>query len=67
VGTLNGAVTIEYIFVLPGLGSALVDAITARDYPVVQGILFIIIVFVLLANLAFDLIYTRVDPRVALE
>ena len=61
---LSGAVLTETIFSLPGLGRLMVDSILSRDYPVVQaGALFIAVVFVLV-NLAVDLSYTLLDPRI---
>jgi peptide/nickel transport system permease protein len=64
---LGGAVMTETIFSWPGLGKYLVDAIYARDFPVVQGgILFFATVFVLV-NLIVDLSYALVDPRIQYE
>jgi peptide/nickel transport system permease protein len=61
---LSGAVLTETIFSLPGLGRLMVDSILSRDYPVVQaGALFIAVVFVAV-NLAVDLSYTLLDPRI---
>lgn len=61
---LGGTVVIEVIFGLPGLGRLLLDSITARDYPVIQGtVLFIAVVFVLV-NLLVDVLYAYVDPRI---
>jgi ABC-type dipeptide/oligopeptide/nickel transport system permease component len=61
---LAGAVVIETIFVWPGLGSLILDAITERDYPMIQGfVLYTGAAFVLL-NLAVDIAYTVIDPRV---
>ncbi len=61
---LSGAVLTETIFSLPGLGRLMVDSILSRDYPVVQaGALFIALVFVLV-NLAVDLSYGLLDPRI---
>ncbi len=61
---LSGAVLTETIFSLPGLGRLIVDSILSRDYPVVQAAaLFIAVVFVLV-NLAVDLSYTLLDPRI---
>ncbi|HEY3109597.1 MAG TPA: ABC transporter permease [Chloroflexota bacterium] len=63
-GLLGGTVVIEVIFGLPGLGRLLLDAISARDYPMLQGtVLFIALMFVLV-NLAVDLAYAAVDPRI---
>jgi peptide/nickel transport system permease protein len=64
---LAGAAVVETVFTLPGLGRLLVDSITARDYPVVQGaVLFIALVYVAV-NLAVDLIYPLLDPKVRLS
>ncbi|WP_336330953.1 MULTISPECIES: nickel ABC transporter permease [unclassified Haloarcula] len=63
---LNGAVVIEVVFQRPGLGTLLVDAIFARDYPVVQGVTLLIGVIFVLVNFAVDLTYSRLDPRIDL-
>ncbi|GGK82606.1 MULTISPECIES: nickel ABC transporter permease [Haloarcula] len=63
---LNGAVVIEVVFQRPGLGTLLVDAIFARDYPVVQGVTLLIGVIFVLMNFAVDLTYSRLDPRIDL-
>lgn len=61
---LGGTVVIEVVFGLPGLGRLLLDSITARDYPVIQGtVLFIAVVFVMV-NLLVDMLYAYVDPRI---
>jgi peptide/nickel transport system permease protein len=61
---LGGTVVIEVIFGLPGVGRLVIDAISARDYPMLQGtVLFIAIMFALV-NLAVDLTYAYVDPRI---
>lgn len=61
---LGGAVLTESIFAIPGLGSLIVNAIKARDYPVVQGgVLFIAFVFGFV-NLAVDILYAYCDPRI---
>jgi peptide/nickel transport system permease protein len=59
-----GAITVEYVFNLPGLGRLTVDALEARDYPVLQGIFLLLGVSVVLANLVADLVYSLLDPRV---
>jgi len=61
---LGGAVIIETIFAWPGIGKFLVDAIYARDYPVIQGFVLIIALFFILTNLAVDILYTYLDPRI---
>jgi peptide/nickel transport system permease protein len=61
---LGGTVIIEVIFGLPGLGRLLVDAISNRDYPMLQGtVLFIAAMFVVV-NLVVDLTYAMIDPRI---
>jgi peptide/nickel transport system permease protein len=59
-----GAITVEVVFNWPGLGTLTVDALTARDYPVLQGIFLILSVSVVVANLIADLGYQFLDPRV---
>jgi peptide/nickel transport system permease protein len=63
---LGGAVVIETVFTLPGLGRFLVDGIYARDYPVVQGTLLLVAGIYVLTNLIVDLLYPLFDPRVRL-
>ena len=60
----GGAVIIEWIFGIPGMGQFLVDAIVQRDYPVIQGINLVIVVIIVLTNLAVDLVYAALDPRI---
>jgi len=65
LGTLlGGIVIIENIFVIPGLGSLLYQAIEARDYPLVEGITLMIALVYVLLNLLADLVYVAVDPRI---
>jgi peptide/nickel transport system permease protein len=59
-----GAITVEVVFNWPGLGTLTVDALAARDYPVLQGIFLLLSVTVVLANLIADLVYSFLDPRV---
>ena len=59
-----GAITVEVVFNWPGLGTLAVEALTARDYPVLQGVFLLLSVSVVLANLAADLVYGLLDPRV---
>jgi peptide/nickel transport system permease protein len=59
-----GAITAEVVFNWPGLGTLTVDALSARDYPVLQGIFLLLSISVVVANLAADVIYGRLDPRV---
>ena len=62
---VTGALFIEVVFAYPGIGFLTYDALTFRDYPVLQGILLISSVCVLGANFIVDLLYARVDPRVS--
>ena len=57
-------VTIEYTFAIPGMGSAILNAVVNRDLPVIQGFTLIIAFFFLLANIAADVIYSALDPRI---
>src|SRR6266567_575277 len=65
IGSLvSGAAITETIFAIPGVGRAAVDAIFFRDYPVLQGAVLILTLAVLLANLATDVAYAYLDPRI---
>jgi peptide/nickel transport system permease protein len=65
VGTLLGGVVVaETVFTRPGLGRLVLDAIAARDYPVIQGVMILSVVLVVVLNLLVDLTYTLADPRV---
>ena len=61
---LGGTIIIEKIFLVPGMGTLLLDAITARDYTLIQAIVLIYVTVVLTANLAVDLVYGWLDPRI---
>ena len=61
---LGGTVIIESIFGLPGVSRFLFDAITQRDYPVIQGINLVIVSLIVLINLAVDALYAVLDPRI---
>jgi peptide/nickel transport system permease protein len=61
---LGGAVIVEAVFSWPGLGSLMVQSISNRDFPVVQGaMLFAALVFIVV-NLVVDLLYAAIDPRI---
>ncbi len=60
---VGGAVLVENVFAYPGLGALMRDAVTVRDYPLLQGIFLVMTAGVLLANLAADVAYRRLDPR----
>ena len=59
-----GAITAEVVFNWPGLGTLTVDALDARDYPVLQGIFLLLSITVVVANLVADVVYGFLDPRV---
>jgi peptide/nickel transport system permease protein len=61
---IGGLIVTETVFNLPGVARYLVDAIQFRDYPIVQNLAMLIAVVVVLANLAVDLLYTWLDPRI---
>jgi len=61
---LGGLVIMEIIFVVPGMGSALVQAVSQRDYPTVQAMVFVMALVFLAVNLAIDLLYAWLDPRI---
>ncbi|THE65896.1 ABC transporter permease [Salinadaptatus halalkaliphilus] len=61
---INGAVVVEGVFQRPGLGTLLVDAVFARDYPIVQGVVLVTAVAFVLTNQLVDLAYVALDPRV---
>jgi peptide/nickel transport system permease protein len=61
---IGGAVILEQIFVVPGMGLLLLEAVFQRDYPVVSGVFLIVGVGVLLINLLVDLSYGLLDPKV---
>jgi peptide/nickel transport system permease protein len=61
---IGGAVVIEQIFVIPGMGMLLLDGVNQRDYPVITGVFLVVGVAVMLINLAVDLSYGLLDPRV---
>lgn len=64
---LSGAVLVETIFAWPGMGRAIVEAILARDYPMVMATSFVIASIVVLGNLLSDVLYAVVDPRIRNE
>ena len=62
--TLGGAIVIEAVFSRPGIGTLIIQAINARDYPQLQGtVLFFAFCFIVV-NLATDLLYRLIDPRI---
>jgi peptide/nickel transport system permease protein len=61
---IGGAVVTESVFAIPGLGRLTVDAILRRDYPLIQGLVLLFSFAYVLVNLAVDLSYTLLDPRI---
>lgn len=61
---VGGAVVVEFVFNIPGMGRYMLEAIQTRDYPVVQAINMVVTVVVMLSNLAVDLSYGFLDPRI---
>ena len=57
----------ETVFSLPGIGRLVVQSILRRDYPVIQGVILVIVVLYMIINLLVDLAYARLDPRVSLK
>ncbi|MCI9006537.1 MAG: ABC transporter permease [Lachnospiraceae bacterium] len=64
---LGGTITTETVFAIPGLGKMLREALTSRDYPQIRGTVIMLAVLVCVINLAVDLIYTYIDPRIRAE
>ena len=68
IGTaVSGSVVVEVVFDWPGIGAMFVDAISTRDFPVIQAIVGLVAVCVLGANLIVDLLYGMVDPRIRID
>jgi peptide/nickel transport system permease protein len=61
---LGGAVLVEIVFSRPGLGRLIFDAIATRNYPVLQGAVFVVVVIFVMTNLIVDLSYSAIDPRI---
>ena len=64
---LGGAAIVEIVFSRPGLGTLLVNAVLDRDYPLIQGTFVVYLTLIILVNLAVDLVYARIDPRVSYQ
>ncbi len=67
LATLSGSVAIELVFNRPGIGEVLISAIAKRDYPVIQAGVVVFAFFVVVVNLAVDLAYALVDPRIRVK
>jgi peptide/nickel transport system permease protein len=61
---LGGAVVTETVFTIPGMGRLVVQSISRRDFPVIQGAVMVIAAIYVLVNLLVDVLYVYVDPRV---
>ncbi|SRR5579871_1615165 len=61
---LSGAVIVETVFVLPGIGNLAVQSISRRDYPVIEGVVLLVALVYVIVNLAVDLLYAALDPRI---
>ena len=64
-GLLSGALVVEVVFNIPGLGDAIVQAVRQRDYPVVQNLILLVTVIHIMTNLGVDLLYGLLDPRIS--
>ena len=61
---ISGVVVTESVFNLPGLGRLVVEAVLARDYPLIQGLILFFSLTYILINLLVDVLYTMFDPRI---
>ena len=61
---MSGVVITESVFNIPGVGRLVVDAITRRDYPIIQGVMVIFAAIYVLINLVIDVLYSFIDPRI---
>lgn len=64
---LSGSVVIEVVFSRPGVGQLMVSAVSQRDYPMIQGTIFLFAIAVILINLVTDILYAVIDPRVRIN
>jgi peptide/nickel transport system permease protein len=61
---LGGSIVVETVFSWPGLGALMLDSVSSRNYPVVLGVLVLGALLVIVVNIAVDLAYARLDPRI---
>jgi peptide/nickel transport system permease protein len=61
---MSGALLVEAVFAIPGMGRLLVNGVLSRDYPVVQGAMLVTVLIFVVANLAVDVLYAVIDPRI---
>jgi peptide/nickel transport system permease protein len=64
---LGGVIVVEVLFAWPGIGRLTYDSVQARDYPVLQGAVFLVAALFLLVNLLVDILYARLDPRISVR
>jgi ABC-type dipeptide/oligopeptide/nickel transport system permease component len=64
---VGGAVVIEHVFARPGVGDMMLQSIYSRDFPVLQGCMFVLALAIILGNILADLLYVVVDPRISHE
>ncbi|MCY1383248.1 Glutathione transport system permease protein GsiC [compost metagenome] len=64
---MGQAVVVEKLFSWPGLGSLLIDSVSMRDIPVVQGAILVIVLWFLTINTIVDILYAVIDPRISHE
>ena len=64
-GLLGGAIVTEVVFSLPGIGSLALSGILNRDFPVVQGVVLVVACGYVLINIAVDIVYVLLDPRIS--
>ena len=62
---LAGSFLVETVFAWPGIGRLSVDALSRRDYPLIQGTMLMVVVFFIVVNLLVDLVYPLLDPRIS--
>jgi peptide/nickel transport system permease protein len=63
---VSGTVVVETIFGLPGVGTLLLDSLSQRDYPLIQGVTVVLGIWIMLVNLVVDVLYGVIDPRIRL-
>ena len=61
---IGGAVIVENVFALPGIGDLVVSAIGNRDYPVIQGVVLVVAAGIVLINMVVDILYAILEPRI---
>lgn len=67
VTLITGSFVVEYIFSIPGMGRFFITAVTNRDYPLIMGVTLVYAALIVVANIAVDLVYAWIDPRVRLD